>query len=632
MLNLHRFAILAGACLCACCGWAQDPFGEPGDFAPAAPGPAAVPVEEEENPLVRQLLEFSGRGNPQLAESIASLARINRWSEVDRLLQQLSARKLAAPQLAELYRFLGPTLYLRLKQHPELSDSAKAGLDQMSAAAISEAESPQRLQEAIAQLTAESVDARLAAARTLLSGGNAAIAQLVSAAVAEQTAVSRDEILRMLVPLGSGGRQALRQLALYGEPGVRPRALASLARIRRSAHLVDLVTALHALDASEPERELARVNLSGMAGGVPDLSTATQVLELDFADRRQAALLVDNDDQTTTLWELTEDRRSVRPQTASRISAAYREAVDAGARLRRVGSLSSQRASEVLMAEMAYRVLVDPDWGDAEQVGAIRDLYGQSAGSESVSLALAHALDASDFAAAIGLIRLIEPATASVLDRNVWLDGQGSSETPLVRAVSSPEPQVRFEAALAAARLAGDAPYPGSSQVRRGLSEMVSLSDKPVAILVETRPEVVLRLEGILTDLGYAVDVVGTVANVQRRVARGGDLRLILSKTELADLPPIEMVDLVRRLPRGRDVPIAFYGADGRGLGEQRWRAPTVLIELPASPAALDALLDSVQRRRSLPPLSAIDRQVYRQAAAELLGDRASTGPAVQAN
>ncbi len=239
-----------------------------------------------------------------------------------------------------------------------------------------------------------------------------------------------------------------------------------------------------------------------------------------------------------------------------------------------------------------------------------------------MSDAVAVALAANDHAAAIGLIRLID-TDASVLDRTLLLQGNGALPTPLVQAASSPEPRVRYEAALAISRLARGAPFAGSSRVKYCLGEMRSLGDRPTALLVETRADVVLPLEQMLGELGYRVDVVGNVAQLQRRVAQGGDIRMILSKTELSDFPPIEMLDLVRRIDRGRDIPILFYGWEPPGIDRGRWTAPTVLIERPASTAAFDGLLDSVARRRRLPELSVIDRQSYRAAAMELLSELA---------
>jgi CheY-like chemotaxis protein len=451
------------------------------------------------------------------------------------------------------------------------------------------------------------------------------VSELVAAAVSEKPPAARDDILRVMLELGEGGIQALRQLALYGTPPVRLRALQSLSRIDRRANMVELVTALHAADSSEAEVETARTRLQPM-GGIPSRESSLQILTLDLADKQNRATLTDNDDQTVTLWSAGPARDRAVYQSTLRILAAYRDVADAGARLRRVGGLSAATQGAVLVADMAYRVMVDPDWGDPEQVEAFRKTYGVSASGPALSAAIARSLEDGDHTATIGLMRLIDPASASVLNRSQLLVGNGASPTPLVRAASSPEPQVRYEAALLVSRLAQEKPFPGSSYVRGCLSEMSALSDRPTAILVETRADVIIPIELILGDLGFDVKVVGNVGQLQRVVARGGDLRLILSKTQLADLSPIEMTDRVRRTHRGRQLPIVFYGPEPPGLVTARWQAPTVLIGRPTSPTGLDDLREMVRRRRRLPPLSIIDRQTYRDAATQLLDPSARAG------
>jgi CheY-like chemotaxis protein len=411
---------------------------------------------------------------------------------------------------------------------------------------------------------------------------------------------------------------------LYASPPIRGRAIASLARIDRKTHIADLLTALHAQDSNEDEVATATAQLQRISGGVPDRKSALEYLVMDFHNTQDKARLIDNDDQMIALWTINDDRSGVTFLPSRRMIAAYRDIVDAGSRLRRLGGLPPDVNSEVLSADMAYRVIIDIDWGDPDQIKSIRDAYGATASGAELSDAITVAIAADDHAAAIGLIRLVEP-DASELDRDLFLHGNGALPTPLVQAASSPNPRVRYEAALAVARLAGGAPFAGSSQVKQSLGEMRSLGDQPSAILVETRADLIIPLENLLSDLGYQVDVVGSVAQLQRRVARGGDIRMILSKTELSDLPPIEMLDLVRRTDRGRDIPILFYGWQPPGIDHGRWRAPTVLIERPASTAAFDGLLDTVERKRRLPAMSVIDRQSFRAAATAMLSELAQT-------
>lgn len=626
MPPLPRIALLV--CFSMLChgGWAQegifDAPASPFDAAPATAPPADASDEEvDDSPLPNQLLEYSRRGNLQLADAIASLARTGRWSQVEQLLTQVARKNVDAATMAEMQRRIGSSLFLRMKQQTELSDNARQVLDQLAAATISQAESPERLRRAIDQLDSQAPDTLLAAARVLLGGGNAAVAELVSAAVSDTPTAPRDVILRTLMKLGPGGTHAFRQLALYASPPVRGRAIESLARIDGNAHLAELLTARHAADSTADEVSTATSALQRIGAGVPSRRAVLEYLVADFRSKQDRAQLMDNDDQTITTWSINDDRSGVTYAPSRQMLAAYRDVVDAGSRLRRIGGLTMNVVSEVLSADMAYRIILDIDWGDPDQVQAIRDAYGPAARGEALSDAIAVAIDHDDHAAAIGLIRLIDPA-ASMSDRSMLVRGTGALPTPLVQAAaSSSNPRVRYEAALAVAMLSDGAPFAGSSRVQQTLAEMHFLGDQPSAILVETRADLIIPLEQILNQLGFQVNILGSVAQLQRRVARGGDIRMILSKTELIDASPVEMLDMTRRTDRGRDIPILFFGWEPPRISHGRWNAPTLLIERPVSTAAFDGLLDRVERRRRFPALSAVDRQSFRAAATAALSE-----------
>ena len=428
----------------------------------------------------------------------------------------------------------------------------------------------------------------------------------------------RDRILRTLLKFGDDGPQALRQLALYGDATIRPQAVLCLAKIDRGRYVADLVTAMHAADAGEQETDVARRFLARPGETLPSRRAAAEALRHAFDAALDRARRTENDGQVTTLWSIGSDRKQLESRPASAMIAAYRDLFDAASRLRRLGNLDAETTGAVLQADLGYRVLVDPDWGDPQQVDQMNRTYGSLLSGMPLSTALHRAVRGQDAAAAVGLIRCIDTEDVSVLDRNVWLGG-GGEPAPLVRAAMSPQPRVRYEAALTAFRIAQGSPYSGSSRVLRTLGEMRSLSDRPTAIVVETRSDVAMRLESILSRSGYRVIRSTSVAGVQRDVASAADLRLILSKTELPDLPAVEMIDLIRRMPRSSGVPILLYGAAVPSLAESRWAAPTIQIDPPASAAALDGVLDAVRRQRRLPQLSEVDRIDYRTAAETLL-------------
>ncbi|MFK8110610.1 MAG: hypothetical protein AB8B91_00320 [Rubripirellula sp.] len=622
-VRLHSRIIGIGLAFCGavlvCPASAQDAFFDdaPGLFAPAA-GEAVLESDEapvDDNPLVAQLLEHSRRGNEQLAMAISSLARIDRWKQVDQLLSGLAKKKLPAATLAMMKDQIESAVFLRMRRNDQLGDEAKAALTQMAQASSAAMESPDLLRRAIAELDTESVDKKLASGRAILRGGNAAVAELVASAVLEKPPASRDDILRLMLKLGDGGVHAMRQLALYGTADVRDHALSALGRIDREQYISDLVTGLYAADATESERAVAAGQLRRIEGALPSRETGLAYLYADFLKIRERANLAANDRYVTTMWSINADRTGVGYQSSRSFWLAYREVVDAAARLRRLGGLPSHIARDALAADVAYRVLLDLDWGDEDQVDAVRKAHGVNA--SMISDCLDDSLQRDDSLATIGLVRLIK-SDASVIERSSMLN-HGATPAPLVHAAMSPIPQVRYESALAATRLAAGSAYAGSSYVMKTLSEMTSLHDQPTALLVETRRGHIILLERVLGDLGYHVVVVGSVNELQRCVSKGGDIRLILSKTELWDLPAIELIDLVRRTDRGRDIPIALFGAETAGIGRGRWQTPVVMMDLPASTSAFTELLEEVQRKSRLESLSSVDRQSYRQQASELL-------------
>ncbi|MEM8670681.1 MAG: hypothetical protein AAGG48_24355 [Planctomycetota bacterium] len=596
-----------------------DPFGGPDPLGPnpfgaANPAGAAAsePTESDQSLLARQLRDYAGRGPVERATAIASSVRTGRWELADQLLGTVPGLNADTSTLSAMYREIGPALFLRMQQSDKLSDAAQAALDELAAAETAASQSAELIRQAIDGLDDPSRDTRLASTRIVIGGGNVAIAELAAAAVSEAPTAPRQILLRALIEFESVGIDSIEQLALYGDATVRHRALQALAALDRNAYASEFLSAVHAPDATDYEKQIAQRNLERLYEQVPTRPQSIELLTADFRRRQAEANNKDNDDQLTYVWTVNEDGRTVTSQPTSAMLAAYRDVADSGVRLRRMGGLSDALIGEVLSADMAYRVMVDPDWGDPDQITQIRESYGDASSAEALLTAINRATKIRDKAATVGLLRLVDAAEASDEDRKILLTSGGSKPTALVAAAVNSDPQIRYEAAVAVTRLAGTSAYAGSSLVRKTLAEMSRLGDEPTAILVETRPEVVIRIETILSRLGYDTVVVRSVAQVQRAVERGGDIRLIISKVELTDLSPIEMVDLVRRSPRGRDLPILFYGPEDPALAWRRWDAPTLLINRPSSAAAFDDVMDRVRRKRRLPALSVIDRQRYR--------------------
>ncbi len=535
-------------------------------------------------------------------------------------------------------------MFFQIKQSDQVSEAAKANLDKLGVALSAQLESPDRIAAAIDQLANPSVDSRLPAARTILAGGNVAIGQLVAAVVSDRSDAIRQQVQNILGRMGPGGPDALRQLALYGSPSVRPHAITALGNFDDAGFVADWLTACMRLMRRSKSKCRHLAPFSRMSQVLPNRSDAIEFLNEDLQTKMALASSIENDEQTRTIWIASEDRTGVTHQTTAAMMAAYRDAVDSAQRLRRIGANSLDIDARALSASLAYRVIIDPDWGDAKQIQEVQRLWGSPIQGDTVMRAIEMATPSAlsgrgpglrptmtNTPALIGLIRLIGGQDGAI-DADALLRSSGSGPTALVQLASSSIPRVRYEAAELVSRVADGGAYPGISQVKQTLLEMTRLGDRPTAIIVETRPTLSNHFERVFSDIGWDASVVANVVSLERAVHRGGDIRMILSKIQLTDRSPVEMVDVVRRSPRGGDVPIVFYdddgaSGDGDGIGvmldQSRWTAPMVLIDPPVSADGFDPLLDRISRDRRLPPMSILDRQRFRRDAAAALSDGA---------
>lgn len=617
---LLRFGLLIVCFLAATTSRAQGLF-DPKPDPPTADvaDPAAEESSEildDPDPLVDQLTERAARGGLQLAGALSAFAKIGRWDKVNEWLGRVDSIG-DSGQLSAMAKVMGPDTLLRISMRTELGEKEKSAIKKLSAAAKATAQSQPKIDAAIAQLGSNDIDQRLAAIRTLIRGDEASVVSLAKEIANPAAESTRDQMLQLMLKIDDRSIDAIRQLALYGNPAVRSTALDAMVRVDPARSIPDCASALYAVNATPEERNIATAGLAA-AGVTSTRESALKFLLNDLASLRREARQVANGAQQTTIWHITDDRVSVTDQRVRQVIAAYRNVYDAAARVRRIGILTPPVMREVLNADLAYRVMIDRDWGDEQQVRSIVSRYSILRDVTGLNEALAYALDQDDDLATLGLVR-IAGSEAIAEGGFELLQGSATKLAPLVQAVRHPIAQVRYDAAKVIASLRPSAPYSGSSYVKKCWAEMSRLGDRPLAALVETRSEVILQEELILSQMGFDSVVVGTVRDLERAIARGGDLRLVVSKTNTVDLPPVELIDRVRRQPNGQRLPIVFYGQPFAGLRTGRWVGDTVLLDLPATPSAFAELRQQLELRQRIPELTVLDRRLYRKVGADAL-------------
>ncbi|MGV3482959.1 MAG: hypothetical protein ACO1RT_00930 [Planctomycetaceae bacterium] len=594
--------------------------------------PAAADIQDDplndplDDPYIRELLRRSRGDNRMLATSISDALRLKLDDFASQFLASLAARKPAPEELASLAQQISPDRLLRVVVEPQFSEPAKSQATAMLEALRSVNQSAERLSAAIQDLKSASVDARLAAMRAILAGGYESIGLLSVAAAKESDPRHRDELLKVMLRLGEGGSSAVSQLAIYGDDSIRTGAIAAL--IRLSSDLARPVAAAAAHDpvATAAEKATAQNWLIRRYRAVPSREDTERYLMDRLALQRESLSRMMDDEATTVLWTIGDDRVSVVHATVSQVDAAWRQAVDLARLLRRVEPLSAEAMQTGVATELAYRYRLDPLM--AREAGRdIAALWGtKSVSAASIAQLIQSAIDQGDVVVAVAAISLVDETMGGQAD--ILMTTRSEVPTPLVIAASHAQPRLRYHAAAAIGRLGFPSAYAGSSDVLKRWIEMIGLSRDPLVLLVETRLELAGQIDRVLSSMGYRVEVVSTVADAVLAVDAGGDLRFLISTTVLPDRSSLELVDAVRRRPLGRDVPIILHGpldaAVEAAVNDRRWPAPVTQVELPVSAAGWSLILEPLEKARPLPSLSAIERMDFRMEAADSLGRIAS--------
>lgn len=590
-----------------------------------AQSPASDAALDNPDVFRRELLRRARGSHRDLALSIRDAIALRWHEDAQSLLESLENRELSDAQRAMMADVITLPHLLRVAVQTEFSEQAKEQARLLTEGKRRHGEAPERIDAAIQVIGSGAADLELPARRTLLAAGVAAVGPLVMATVDESDRQRREALLRVLARLGQESLDALAPLAIYGEASSRRAAIDAMLRLRGTAALPHLVSTARDPAADQPLRDFARQQLAARYGGVPTAGQARELLLDRLAAWRDAAGVAVGNDAVATLWSLDDDGRVIPTRSTAELVAARRVA-DITRLIHRLGDLTPELLLPALSADLAYRFQLDP-LALVDQTDELLQLWGpDSLSAENLAALVDLTLDADDLGALVAALTLVDASTPG---RHASLiSGRAEAHGPLVRAVSHPVPQVRYEAAAAIGRLNYQRPYPGSSQVADCWLEMARLQRDPVFLLVETRPALEASIERAFSALGYRLEVATSVTEAVQLVSRGGDMRGIVSTSILADRSVLELVDAVRRQPWGRRIPILIHGpldaSVAAATDEPRWETPQRHIELPVSlpgwGAVLEGLVDiPAGRWKALPPLTGQQRSDYRRQAAEAM-------------
>ncbi|MEM9826058.1 MAG: hypothetical protein AAF958_05690 [Planctomycetota bacterium] len=579
-------------------------------FAPEPDAPALRELIEIPDPnkqridgFARQLLSVAGQNDVRRAEVIDSLYRIDRHEFADAQLRQIDLSK-SPEQLAAVAAAINPASRVGLATSPRVGAQAKQVLAKLAEAIKTTRTQPAKINRWIDQLEQPGGLNNAIVIGNLIQAGTAGSVAIVNRFFQPQSALPPGA-LAIAARIEPSTPTALRSAIAYGDA-------AMVARAAQGLRVLDA-------DASVVERAAARSILGNLNTPSSDLVAA---LQLRWQNAHDNLATIDNGGTSQRVWYL-DDQSVFKTARVGPVLAGYRDAVDVAALWFRV---ANGEASQLAWAvsDAGYRVVSDLDWGSGESADeAVQRwlrAHPRNADLEFWSACVQLALDVDDPAALLGLTHV----GAMLIQGTEPISVPPAFLSTMTQLTQHPEVWIRYEAAAAIDEHWAGVPFKNRSFVKRTWAEMMRLDELPTVIVVETRPEILRYIETTLEPLGYRIESVSSVAQLRRQLVRGGDLRMIVSKRQLADRPPVELVDEVRRTSITSRVPIVFFDEPAIGdtldLYADRSREPMApivdkrnewiirRIPFPKTPSAWQPILDDVNRQRHLPPLSPVDR------------------------
>ncbi|PNY38324.1 hypothetical protein C2E31_03145 [Rhodopirellula baltica] len=297
--------------------------------------------------LVRQLRSLASRGGDDRARATASLIRVGAWTEAASQLEKIGEEKDNAV-VASSARTIGAALLLRVSLREEMTEAAQKAIEKMSQMLDQSDQAPEKLTAAIAALANSSVDQNLAANRTLLRGGKAAIVEMVKAIGQGLPQQQFEKVVQVLKRFGQEGTDAVGELALYGNANVRANALVAYQSLAdREMALAWSFAARFASNATAAEVEVGKRLTSGHSAGDALVYLLDRLRQL-----RRDALRTPNDQSPATMWAIAEEASSVSASRSTELYRCYRKAYDLAQQIRRLPNLTPDALRNVIAADL----------------------------------------------------------------------------------------------------------------------------------------------------------------------------------------------------------------------------------------------------------------------------------------
>ncbi|MGI9517124.1 MAG: HEAT repeat domain-containing protein [Pirellulaceae bacterium] len=570
-----------------------SPFDDPApEVAPApAPDPAAgADTGDEEAGLIAPLDNTTAgivNSSPQTPEAIVRvigmLMNLDRDDLARPFVDQVSAMELSNEQLLQLYRDAGPDAIFRIGVRPGIQPAGAALARRIVDGAEAWANDAQRIGELVRQVTNDDIYERTRALEDLKLIGDIGAAALIEALVDPQFEANWPRIRQAVSRFGDSAEGPLLAAWRSNSLKLQVEALYLLRNVRTPDSIETLMAPLLSSASTSLQRQVASDSLQIISGRVPDQQEIESRLLRSAREYLMDQVVLNRDaNDLVKWWRWDPDSRTMVPswltsRTVARIRG-FRRAKD-------LIELNPGREEYQRLYWLARMESAKLTSGLQQPMPDV--VVNSFAGTMEPEMALAVLDDALRMGRVPAAIAATE--VLGVMGEKWFLDSQGGTPSPLIRALDFGSIRLLQSATRAIHQIDPDRAFAGSSKYLDTLVFLSRSTGVPTALVGHVNPEQARTLAALVGRSGFFASGVSTSREMFDRASQDPDLQLLVITDKLNRANFSELVQAFRASARTRRVPILLM-VDPHNLARAERlaeRFPNVLV----SPIITDGVL-----------------------------------------
>lgn len=635
---------------------AQDPFSpdenageataqELGDNSAAkgAKDSSGRPPEQVE----RSAVVLSIRANPprtpaELARAVQLLARIRRWDEVGRWLDEAAKLGLNETNATQMVQAAGVQTFVQLSGlESGLSDLRKSNAQKILDLASAAVNNPKRLVEAVAKLRSPIKAERMQGYRSLESAGNRGVAALINHFLDDTASKPAPAMCEAFALMGKSAFGAW-QAAMTTSNAIARGKLALLAVRAGDASLtMQLCIAANDVRVDQTVREELATIAAAKGKSIPK----TQTVHRHAIDQMQKSLTAfqkirwEDEPDAYMTWQLSSDEKTVSEKTARLADLDWVRAVQCAHSVIQCGATEDIQSGLALAILCEQACLSAADAANVTLASVAPNMPTTMHDSYEFGCLVWDAAEKNGLASAQRI---------AVQNLGRWANEEGTIPNPVLERLSaacfSGHGPVRYTAAQAlldsmvrrredGSVQLSDIHFDGRNRLEKVLLEMRLLEGSPLALVVGGAVDLRTHTKTFLESFGYRVQEATSATQTMSLLREGLPIEAVFIVSPVLEMNLGDLTQRIRAHPGTAACPIAILAAS-LSRGEHEIAASDVRVVMGSVPPEPTEFADILRRMRIVtqsPKIDASLRNTWREVSTSYWNERQSKLVASQA-